>query len=125
MDGSDEDRAPAKIFVKTTYSALKNAVSGLATLKAAMQKPSPKGYCEKYVTSLTSISNRRLCGGKTARNIGFWYKITFTVGKDGDKYEFRLPNDFGKGGVTILDGQIMKKFDRDMWASGKATQLNF
>jgi len=87
-DGSDEQHSPAKIFIKTT-AFNKNAVSNLAALKTAMTKPSPKGYCEKTsVTYMTTVSNRRLCGGSTNKNIGFWYKVTFTVGQDGDKYAF-------------------------------------
>jgi hypothetical protein len=90
-----------------------------------MAKPSPKGYCEKQVTYMMYVSNRRLCGGKINRNIGFYYKVTFTVGQDGDNYNFKIPNDFGLGGVSMLDGKTMKVYKKDMWAGGKATQLNF
>jgi hypothetical protein len=71
------------------------------------------------------VSNRRLCGGKTSKNIGFYYKVTFYVGQDDMKYAFKLPNDFGHGGVSMMDGKTMKIYKKDIWAGGKSTVLDF
>jgi hypothetical protein len=102
----------------------KNAISHLGALKAAMQKKPSKGYCEKIVPSMAKVSNRILCGGVN-RNVGYYYKVSFPVGENGTQYSFKLPTDFGLGGVSILDGKIMKQESKDIWNSGRATQLNF
>jgi len=110
--------------VKTTKFT-KNAIKDFGKLKAAMQKPSPKGYCEKSVQHMKSVSNRKLCGGSNARNIGYYFRTTFPVGTNGLKYSFKTPTDFGYGGLVMLDGKIMKQERNGIWQGGKSTKLDF
>jgi len=113
----------ATISVKTVKFN-KNAIKNLGALKSAMQKQSQKGYCKKVVPSMAQVSNKKLCGGVN-RNVGYYYKVSFPVGQNGTEYSFRLPTDFGLGGVSMLDGKIMKQESKDIWSSGRATNLNF
>lgn len=113
----------AIISVKTVKFN-KNAIKYLGDLKEAIEKKPTKGYCEKIVPSMAQVSNQKLCGGVN-RNVGYYYKVSFPVGENGTQYNFRMPTDFGLGGVSILDGKIMKQESKDIWQSGRATQLNF
>jgi hypothetical protein len=72
-----------------------------------MTKASPKGYCEKFVTHMNYVSNRKLCGGSVNKNIGFYFKVTFTVFEDDEAYVWKIPTDFGHGGVSMIDGKVM------------------
>jgi hypothetical protein len=90
-----------------------------------MEKKSGKGYCEKAVNNMLQVSNRKLCGGKQSKNVGFYYRTVFPVGQANMTYMFKTPSDFGFGGVSILDGKIMKQETKDIWAGGKSTQLDF
>lgn len=101
------------ISVKTV-SFNKNAISHLGALKKAMERKSTKGYCEKIVPAMSKVSNKQLCGGVN-RNVGYYYKVNFPVGEDKTKYAFKLPTDFGLGGLSILDGKIMKQESKDIW----------
>jgi hypothetical protein len=74
---------------------------------------------------MKSVSNRKLCGGSTNKNIGFWFKVTFTVYEDDEAYAWKVPTDFGFGGIAMMDGKIIRNFRNDIWSGGKATQLNF
>jgi hypothetical protein len=84
----------------------KNAVENLDELKQIMMKQPPAGYCEKVVESMKQVSNQALCGSKTRKNIGFYYKVIFPVAHDQSTYEFKIPNDFGHGGLVFLDGKV-------------------
>jgi len=64
-----------------------------------------------------------MCGGVN-RDIGFWFKVTFSVSEP-QNLVFNIPTDFGYGGMSIFDGVVMKKYTSDMWSGGRATQLNF
>ena len=48
------------------------------------------------------------------KNIGFMFKVTFPVCNDGTHYYFQTPTDFGKGGVSMMDGTVMKKHTKDI-----------
>jgi len=95
--------------VKTTKFN-KKTLKNLDELKKAMKQPSPTGYCDKAVEGMTQVSNRKLCGGNQGREIGFYYRTTFPVGTNGLKYSFKMPSDFGHGGIAYLDGKIMKEY---------------
>ncbi len=84
----------------------KNAVENLDELKQVMMRQPPTGYCEKVVDNMNTVSNQALCGSSQKNNIGFYYKIIFPVGMDKQNYEFKIPNDFGHGGIVFLDGKI-------------------
>jgi hypothetical protein len=90
-----------------------------------MQRKSPRGYCQKAVQHMNAVSNRKLCGGNTARNIGYYFRTTFPVGTNGLKYTFKTPTDFGHGGLVMLDGKIMKQERNDVWQGGRSTKLDF
>jgi hypothetical protein len=64
---------------------------------------------------MKAVSNRKLCGGSVNRDIGFYFKVTFTVFEDDEAYVWKIPADFGHGGVSMMDGKIMKKTTSDMW----------
>lgn len=66
---------------------------------------------------MIEVSNQKLCGGYT-ENVGFYYRVTFPVGTGGLIYSFRNPVDFGNGGVSMLDGVIMKEEESDIWENG-------
>lgn len=73
---------------------------------------------------MTAVSNQALCGGGNS-NIGFFFAAVFPVGKDGMDYSFRLPVDFGLGGIALLDMEEMKKETSDIWEGGSSTKLDF
>lgn len=102
-----------------------NALKNFGKLKAAMKKPSPKGYCDKAVQHMNFVSNRKLCGGNQARNVGYYFRTTFPVGTNGLTYSFKTPTDFGHGGLVMLDGKIMKQESKGIWQGGKSTKLDF
>jgi hypothetical protein len=93
------------MYVKTTKFN-KNVVDKFYELRQALKKRSPRGYCEKQVNSMTKVSNRKICGGKTNRNIGFYFSTVFPVAVDGTKYCFHVPMDVNYGGISMLDGKI-------------------
>jgi hypothetical protein len=84
----------------------KNAIENLDELKQVMMRQPGKGYCEKVVDNMNAVGNQALCGSVVKRNVGFYYKIIFPVGQDGQEYEFKIPNDFGHGGIVFVDGKI-------------------
>jgi hypothetical protein len=69
-------------------------------------------------------SNKRVCKG-SAKNIGYYFRTTFPVATDETMYYFRTPTDFGRGGVVVLDGKVIKQVKTDIWQGGKSTKLNF
>jgi hypothetical protein len=64
---------------------------------------------------MSTVSNQKLCRSRTNRNVGYYYRVTFPVYVNGTTYEFMLPTDFGLGGVSMLDGKIMKQETKDIW----------
>jgi len=61
----------ADIDVKTTKFKGK-PVDKFDAMLGALKKKSPKGYCEKSVDSLASVSNRKICGRRSSKkNIAF------------------------------------------------------
>ena len=81
-------------------------------------------YCEKFVDDMLKVGNQALCGG-TARDVGFYFAVNFPVFNDGDTYAFRTPTDFGRGGVSILDGEEMVRETSDIWEGGNSAKLDF
>jgi len=73
---------------------------------------------------MLAVSNQALCKG-VKKDVGFMYKITFPVCEDGTKFAFKTPTDFGRGGVSIMDGKVMKEHSKDIWKGGKSTVLDF
>jgi len=106
------------IYVKTTKFNL-NVVDKLYDLRQALKKRSPRGYCEKQVNSMTKVSNRKICGGRTNRNIGFYVSTVFPVAVDNTKYCFHVPMDLNYGGISMLDGKIMKQTRKDVYKYGR------
>jgi hypothetical protein len=106
------------MYVKTVPFK-KNVVDKFYELKQAMKKRSPRGYCEKQVDHMLKVSNRRICGGRQNRNIGFYVATVFPVAQKGTKYCFHVPMDVNYGGLTMLDGKIMKQTKKDVWRYGK------
>jgi hypothetical protein len=96
------------IYVKT-FMWKTNMVSNVAAFNQAIKtKKSTKGYCENSkITSLTKVSNKALCKGSN-KNIGFYYRITFPVCADSTSMKFRVPTDFGLGGMVLVDGKVVK-----------------
>jgi hypothetical protein len=89
-----------------------------------MNDKSSKGYCTKMLNHMVGKSNKRVCRG-SAKNIGYYFRTTFPVATDGTNYYFRTPTDFGKGGVVVLDGKVIKQVKADIWDGGKSTKLDF
>ena len=73
---------------------------------------------------MLAVSNQALCGGG-ARNIGFHFVVNFPVGTDGTVIAFKTPTDFGLGGISYLDGEIMVTETSDIWEGGSSTKLDF
>jgi len=117
---------PSTISFKTRYFK-NNAVEDLTGLKVAMAKNSTKtGYCDGSTTSMTKVSNRAFCKGGSQYEIGFYYRVTFGVGDNKTMYSFRLPTDFTYGGVSYLDGVIVKQFKDDISTKANThTKLDF
>lgn len=101
-----------------------HAVNNYDELQSAMSEKSGKGYCTKMLNHMVGKSNKRVCRG-SARNIGYYFRTTFPVATDGVKYFFRLPTDFGKGGLVKLDGKIIIQEKKNIWHGGKSTLLDF
>ena len=40
-------------------------------------------------------------------------------------YSFRTPTDFGLGGFSLMDGQMMVQETSDIWEGGSSTKLDF
>jgi len=84
------------------------------------------GYCETQVDNMNSVSNQAFCRRNAkARNGGFYIRVTFANAYPDAKWSFRLPMDFGLGGVSMLDGKIIKKTHADIWQKGKSRLLDF
>lgn len=113
----------SEIFIKTV-SFKKSTITKLAELKKKMTKKSGKGYCERKVDNMLRVSNKALCKGVN-RNVGFYYKITFPVCNNGLKYHFKLPVDFGRGGISMMDGKAVKTDKSDIWQGGRSKKLDF
>jgi hypothetical protein len=62
----------SSIWIKT----IKYEYNNLDNLEYEMKFVSTKGYCEKEVESMASVSNGKLCGGVNS-NVGFRYTIIF------------------------------------------------
>ena len=92
--------------------------------QAIKRTTSTKGYCvNDKLTSMTKLSNQAICKGVN-RNIGFYYRITFPVcGKL--NWKFRVPTDFGLGGMVDVDFKTVKQDKKDIWRNGKSTTLDF
>ena len=73
---------------------------------------------------MLQVGNQALCGGVNS-NVGFYYRVVFPVGTEGDKYAFHLPTDFGNGGFSLVDGEIMAWDTEDIWDGGNSEKLNF
>jgi hypothetical protein len=69
---------------------------------------------------MAAVSNKQLCGGVN-KNVGYYYKVSFPVGENGTEYSFKIPTDFGLGGLSLLDGKIMKQESKNIWQGGKST----
>jgi hypothetical protein len=69
---------------------------------------------------MNKVSNRKLCGAKAKnRNIGFYFGVMFPVASNGTKYCFHIPADLNYGGISMLDGKIMKQTKKDLYKNGK------
>ncbi len=89
---------PSEIYIKTIpYTS--TMIGNLGGFKDSLAAPSPSGYCEKNVDNMLAVGNQALCGGG-ARDVGFYFKVTFPVANDGDSYAFKTPTDFGYGGLS-------------------------
>jgi hypothetical protein len=84
-----------------------------------MTQKSPKGFCERKVDNMLRVSNKALCKG-VKNNVGFMYRIVFPVCNDGLNYQFKVPVDFGRGGLSLMDGKIIKSDKTDIWQGGKS-----
>ncbi len=73
---------------------------------------------------MTAVGNQALCGG-VKDNVGFYYKVTFPVGKDGLKYAFKTPTDFGHGGISYMDGVMQMQESGDIWHGAESTLLDY
>ncbi len=73
---------------------------------------------------MNRVGNQALCGGG-ARDVGFYFATSFPVANDGDTYAFKTPTDFGRGGISVLDGEVMMKETSDIWEGGRSTKLDF
>jgi hypothetical protein len=103
------------MYVKTVKFS-KNTIENFDELQSELQKKSPKGYCERAVNHMLAVSNRRICKSRspTNRNIGSYYRTVFPVSRRAT-YTFRVPTDFGHGGMSLIDGKIMKQAAQDIW----------
>ncbi len=73
---------------------------------------------------MLSVGNQALCGGG-ARDVGFYFATNFPVSEDGTTYAFKTPTDFGRGGISVLDGNVMVEETSDIWEGGSSTKLDF
>ena len=88
-----------------TVNFQQHALENFELLKDALRRKPSAGYCEAVVSDMLSVSNQALCDG-SSEFVGYYFRTSFPVQNNGTKYSFRLPTDFGWGGVSILDGRI-------------------
>jgi hypothetical protein len=107
-------------------------ISNVAAFNQAIKTvKSSGGYCEnKKLTSMDKLSNRAICsiatrGKGSSKNIGFYYRIIFPVCTDNLTWKFRVPTDFGLGGMVLVDGKVVRQNKGDIWGNGKSTLLDF
>jgi hypothetical protein len=112
-----------EIWIKTTKFKYSTIVK-ITELKEKMTKPSGKGYCERKVDNMLKVSNKALCKG-VKNNVGFYYRITFPVCNDGLNYKFKVPVDFGRGGISMMDGKVIRSTKTSIWQGGKSKKLDF
>lgn len=57
---------------------------------------------------MNAVSNQKICRaeGGVFRNIGFYFKVTFSLAKPVEM-QLHVPTDFGWGGVSAMDEQTM------------------
>jgi hypothetical protein len=128
-DDDNEFKVPQFPLAETTmfWKSVKftqHAVTNFDELKSAMADRSTDGYCEKLVENMVGVSNQAVCSG-SRKDIGFYYRTVFPVSTDETTYYFKLPSDFGRGGVVILNGIVIKQVSKDIWDGGKSTKLDF
>jgi hypothetical protein len=73
---------------------------------------------------MLKVSNNYLCKG-VKKNVGFYYKITFPVCNDGSLYRFMVPTDFGRGGISMMDGKVIRSTKSNIWQGGRSKKLDF
>lgn len=114
----------ATIYAKTVN--LREGPSKMDQYKQIVTKSSYEwGHCERYLLKMSKISNQNICSSKKARNIGYYYKVTFSTMKT-QNYTFHLAVDFGWGGIVYVDGQIVKSYNGSIWDKyGYTTELDF
>jgi hypothetical protein len=75
------------------------------------------------------MSNQKTCNESepgSSEMVGYYFRTTFPVTENGTKYEFRLPTDFGLGGVSFFDGELMKYEGGSIYElNGKTSPLDF
>lgn len=95
-----------------------------AWLGVAKSAPVTQGYCERELNNMNSVSNHRICNNGVYKNIGYYYKISFSLKKP-VTMQVHNPTDFGYGGVAAIDGETMEQSSDNIWAGGKSTKLDF
>ncbi len=102
---------PPSIYFKTVF--LGSNPNTLEEFRKELAVESTDGYCERSLQNMNHISNHNVCaGGKN--NIAFQYKVTFSS-DDTREISFKVPSDFGYGGYSLMDGEVMKEYRKDMW----------
>lgn len=114
------------ILVKTLYWD-RDPIEKFGELETAMFTDEPRegeGYCVNLVDDMTRVSNQVLCETDNQKDVGYYYRVHFPNVYDYSNWCFKLPTDFGKGGLVMLDGKIIKQMSRGM-NGNDSTALDF
>jgi len=83
--------------------------------KLAMEAEVTNGYCEANLNNMNAVSNQRICRSRVNSNIGFYFKIKFSLAKPATMYVHN-PTDFGYGGVSAINGDVKAIANKDIYA---------
>ena len=94
------------MYVKTVHFE-KTVIDNLDEFYGVIYNaPEEEGFCETDTDNMLMVSNQEFCLG-TKRSVGYYFKIMLPVAED-SSYCFKTPVDFGLGGLSMWDGEIMK-----------------
>lgn len=112
-DGTNDDDT------RTNYSNL----SSSEFIHKVIDSDQSNGFCTKENIDLANFNNQITCSGSSS-NTQFATIFKLCV-KDGDKLSIRTYNDFGMGGILIVDGRQVLRHSHDIWWSMDYNNISF
>jgi hypothetical protein len=101
-------------FYHTRYSTSdpNSLTEGISMYNSAQDMA---GYCWRYISHYSNISNKATCSSGSYSNIAYWIEAFFYVDVPGI-WEFRFGVDYGRGGGLYIDGEVLEEaWTADLW----------